>query len=314
MTLKKVAWILCLLITQGVVGEMTLPEFDTLWDYYKPAQTRAKFEEILGSGAIEEGSSYQLELLTQIARTFSLERNFEQAHRTLDKVEGYLEEATPVVAVRYGLERGRSFNSAGDKKQAISYFEKAYNLSHTIAELDFFTVDAAHMMAIALEEREVKRKWNHKAISIAESSKSERAQGWLGSLYNNLGWDYHDVGMFLKALPLFEDALRFHSAKGSPQSVFIAKWTVARCLRSLKRYEDAFKIQNTLKVEMERDQKPDGYVYEELAELAFAQENRQEAAQFFALAFNLLSQDSWLVANEADRLERMRKLSVGEEL
>ena len=53
----------------------------------------------------------------------------------------------------------------------------------------------------------------------------------------------------------------------------------------------------------------DGYVSEELGELYLAQGKTQEAAGHFAEAHRLLSQDAWLVDNEAERLARILKLS-----
>ena len=42
--------------------------------------------------------------------------------------------------------------------------------------------------------------WNLKALELAESSPDERAQRWRASLYNNIGWSYHDQGEYDKAL------------------------------------------------------------------------------------------------------------------
>jgi hypothetical protein len=36
------------------------------------------------------------------------------------------------------------------------------------------------------------------AIELAEISRQESAGGWLGLLYNNMGWSYHDLGHYLR--------------------------------------------------------------------------------------------------------------------
>ena len=42
--------------------------------------------------------------------------------------------------------------------------------------------------------------WHEKAIAFAENSPDPKAQGWMGSLLNNLGWTYYDKGEYAKAL------------------------------------------------------------------------------------------------------------------
>jgi tetratricopeptide (TPR) repeat protein len=106
-----------------------------------------------------------------------------------------------------------------------------------------------------------------KAISLAEASKQQRARDWLGSLYNNLGWTHHDAGRFNEALGLFEKALAFRISQKKPDEILIARWCIARTLRSLNRVEDALKIQKELEAEHLANSTEDIYVFEELAEL-----------------------------------------------
>jgi tetratricopeptide (TPR) repeat protein len=84
---------------------------------------------------------------------------------------------------------------------------------------------------------------------------------------------------------------------------------VARCLRSLEKYDEALDIQNELLQEFEEKQiEQDGYVFEELAELYLIKNNRYEAKKYFKLAYEYLSKDEWLKANEPERIKRLRKL------
>ena len=53
---------------------------------------------------------------------------------------------------------------------------------------------------------------------------------------------------------------------------------------------------------------PDGYIYEELGECYLALQQPTQATQAFAQAYTLLSQDSWLVTNESERLARLKML------
>jgi tetratricopeptide (TPR) repeat protein len=79
---------------------------------------------------------------------------------------------------------------------------------------------------------------------------------------------------------------------------------VARCLRALKRYDEAFAIQNDLIQYPEQ-----GYVSEELAELLFAIGRPDEAKPRFRRAYELLSQSLGSNPSEATRLARLKKLS-----
>ncbi|MCB0394844.1 MAG: tetratricopeptide repeat protein [Bdellovibrionales bacterium] len=188
--------------------------FDDLWDFNNPKATEEKFRTLLVTVSKSENQEYLLQLKTQIARTQGLQRNFELAHKTLDEVESKLSERTPVAQIRYLLERGRVFNSSKERTQAKPLFEKSFQLAKKALE-DNFAVDAAHMMAIVESNPQKQMEWNKIALAIAENSKEERARKWLGSLYNNMGWTYHDSGNYSEALDLFEKALEFRKSKAT---------------------------------------------------------------------------------------------------
>ncbi|MCA9998034.1 MAG: hypothetical protein KDE56_19875, partial [Anaerolineales bacterium] len=89
-------------------------DFDELWDYGRPAETEAKFRALLPEAEAAGDADYLAQLLTQLARTLGLQRQFAAAHELLDRVEGVAQAGT-IAQVRCLLERGRCFNSAGDK-------------------------------------------------------------------------------------------------------------------------------------------------------------------------------------------------------
>jgi tetratricopeptide (TPR) repeat protein len=281
-------------------------EFDKLWNYSDPAATDAKFRALVSEAERGGEPEYQLQLLTQLARTQSLQGKFAEAHSILDGVEKELGPNTPVAEVRYLLERGRTFNSAMKTDEASRLFLRAFELGEQ-RRLDVFAIDAAHMMAIAEQDRAKQMEWNLKGVALAERSKDERAQNWLGSLYNNIGWTYHDVGKFDDALATFQKALAFREQKGEAGSIRTAKWCVGRCLRLLHRNDEAMKIQRDLEGEYEKLAMKDGYVFEEIAELLALQQDA-EAKRYFRRAYAELLKDDWLKQNEAKRLERLREL------
>ena len=282
----------------------SLPDFDSLWDYDAPAETEKKFRALSAAAAMNE--AYRLELLTQIARAQSLECKFEEAHRTLDEVEQRVLAAPVRVRIRYFLERGRTLNSARHPDQARPLFLKAWALASASGE-DFYAVDAAHMTGI-VESPAEGLAWNLKALALAERSTDERARNWRGSLYNNIGWTYHDNCEYSEALDMFQRALRFREEAGEISRLRIARWCAARALRSLGRVEEALERQRALLAEHEAANSKDGYVYEELGECLLALNRPDEARPYFALAYEELSKDPWLVENEETRLMRLESL------
>ena len=278
-------------------------DFDELWNYDDPAGTEQKFQELL-PGAREAGNAdYVAQLLTQIARTHSLRQEFEAAHRTLDEVESMLTDDLVVARVRYHLERGRTFNSDRERVSARKHFLEAWNVARG-ASLDFYAVDAAHMLEIVTTGEE-QLEWNLEASRVAEASSSERARGWLGSLYNNRGWTYHDLGRYEEALAVFRVRVEWLEAnKPDPVQIRITHWSIGKTLRLLERPQEALEIQRQLA----EDPEPDGYVHEELAECLLALDRADEARPHFAEAHRLLADDPWLSRDEPERLQRLEEL------
>lgn len=283
-----------------------MQEFDKLWNYNDPAGTEVKFREVLGEYNAADNPSGHLQLLTQIARTYSLRRMFDEAHATLNEVEQQLPTQFSVTHVRYHLERGRTYNSAGNKADATTQFVQARDIAKQLGE-DFYAIDAIHMLAIVAAPDE-SIKLNEQGVLYAEQSTQERAKGWLGALYNNLAWAYFDKSDYDKALSVFLRALKWREEKQSAPELFLAKWCVARTLRALGRLDDALKIQLALMEQMIDIGPTDGYVYEELGEL-YLLKGEEVHKMYFQFAYNELSKDTWLAANEPKRLERIKQLA-----
>lgn len=287
--------------------DQELPDFDRIWDFDHPAETEQQFRALLPQVENSRDQTYRAELLTQIARTLGLQQKFTEAHNLLDDVETTLTEDMKRPRIRYLLERGRVFNSSGAPDQAHPLFIKAWELAQQASE-DFYAVDAAHMVAIVVQGEEALT-WNLKALQLAETSSQERARKWLGSLYNNIGWTYHDMGQYDRALEIFGRALKFREEEGKPDRIRIARWCIGRTLRSLGRIEEALEMQQALLKESETSNAEPGYVYEELGECLLLLRRESEARPYFVRAYAVLSQDLWLVRNEPERLKRLQELS-----
>jgi tetratricopeptide (TPR) repeat protein len=285
-----------------------LADFDRLWDFDDPAGTEAKFRALLPAAEAAGDRPALLQIRTQIARTLGLQKRYDEAGRELEAVRSELAGAPDVVRVRWLLESGRVRNTSGDPAGARPLFEEAWSAARACGE-DGFAVDAAHMVAIVAAPDEAIA-WNERALELARTSPDPRAGKWKGSLLNNLGWTYHDLGRHEDAHRLFEEALAFRRERGEDGPIRIARWCVARCLRSLGRTEEALAAQRALLAESEADSanEPDGYVLEEIAECLLALGRAGEARPFFARAHAALSRDPWLPENEPERIARLAEL------
>jgi tetratricopeptide (TPR) repeat protein len=306
------------------------PDFDALWDYNKPVETEAKFRDVLVMAKQGGDPVYLAELQTQIARTLGLQQRFDEAHRLLDEISTVLERASTDrhghsakeqpndlamaeshlwkrVDVRYLLERGRAFNSSKQKDKALPLFEKAWTIASE-SGLDFYAVDAAHMMAIASPPEQV-MEWNQKALALAEKSAEPKARRWRASLYNNIGWDLFSQKQYDSALAMFEKAVPARIEQQQPTELRFAKWCVAKAQRMLGRLDQALATQRTLEIEWrESGEGEDGFVFEEIAECLYTQDKVDASKPYFARAYALLSSDVWLSRDEPERLARLRQL------
>jgi tetratricopeptide (TPR) repeat protein len=282
---------------------------DALWDFDDPALSESRFRDERARHPAH--SREAAEAATQVARAQGLQRQFTQADRTLDDVQRTLDAQPARVRVRYLLERGRRDNSSHRPAQAVAWFEQALAASagDTLAGAAYYRVDALHMLAIAAPaERQLD--WHRRAIAAADAADDARARGWRASLLNNLGWTLHDRGDFTGALDAWQQALSLREAAHDVGRTRIARWTVARGLRSLGQLDAAETIQRALADELQAADARDGYVFEELAEIALARGDRAAAAPWAAQALAILGEDAGLREHDAQRLARLAGIAA----
>lgn len=278
-------------------------DIDTYWEYGNPAASEQRFRAALADAS----GDTQLELLTQIARTYSLRRRFAEAHALLDDIERKLPGAGTAPRVRYLLERGRTYNSAGDKARAKPLFIEAYELGRQ-AGLEGLAVDAAHMVPIVSGGAEGAL-WTERGLALARSSADPKARALLPALLNNHAWNLHDERRYEEALPVFREAETAWHATGRQPQGRIATWSVARCLRSLGRFNEALAMQRALERAYAEAGAPDGYVFEEIAELLLAMDRRAESRPYFERAASELGHDPGFAKAQTARLQRLRDLA-----
>jgi tetratricopeptide (TPR) repeat protein len=282
-------------------------ELDKLWIFAKPDESQERFRAELAKHP--KDSAQALEIETQIARTQSLTRKFDDADKTLDAVLPKLHDVRERVKVRYFLERGRTRNSSGDRAAAVALFKEALEIAErdTAPGADYYRVDALHMLAIAAPAEE-QLAWSERGLAAANASEDARARGWAASLHNNVGWSYFERGDYATALDHWQKAVPLREATGNAVTIRIAKWTVARGLRATGRLDEAKKMQLALVADTEAANAPDGYVYEELAEIAAAQGDDEAAKSWAGKAHALLKDDPGM---EGARLARLARLANG---
>jgi len=283
-------------------------DWRAMWNFNDPAASEARFREVMALLSGPEQTPQRAEVFTQIARAQGLQRRFDEANATLDEVQA-MGDLPPFVRVRLLLERGRVLNSSGIADTARPLFVQAYELAARREE-DDLAVDAAHMVAITCEGNEA-MEWNLKALSMAKASRCPRARRWAGSLHNNLGWTLHAHNRFDEALVHFQAALKARTEQDAQGEILVARWCIARCLRSLGRLVEALAMQRELRAARQTAGSTDGYVSEELGECLLALHRDDEAAPWFARAHAELSQDPWLAAREPQRLARLAQLGGG---
>jgi tetratricopeptide (TPR) repeat protein len=226
-----------------------------LWDFDDPTASGERFLDAAEHADEPDRTSW----LTQYARALGLQERYGEALRVLDQLRSDDAQA----ATYLDLERGRLLTSSGRGEEARPLFESAVQRAGA-AGLDALHIDALHMAAIvapAAEQHEI----NARALEVARASDDQPARDWDASLLNNIGMTHADAGDFERALVSFQEALAARQRIGDPATIRVATWMVAWSLRNLRRRDEARKIQQSLKRELDSIGEVDEYVDEELA-------------------------------------------------
>ncbi len=169
-----------------------------------------------------------VEALAQTARGYLIRDLKDEGRGWLEKAGERASEAHPNGWSRYLGVRGRFEWKDGDLAAATRTFETMYDycMKHTLHSR---AIDAAHMVAITGTPGQ-QVEWGRKGIQAAEAAGDE---GWLGPLWNNLGWTYDREGKFGEALDALRRARHFHWKLGSELAKLIADWAVGHALRQV---------------------------------------------------------------------------------
>ena len=256
-----------------------------LWDFNNPAESEKRFQSALETASPDEA----LILKTQIARTYGLRRDFDQARQILAEIESLMEAASAEVRVRYWLELGRTLSSATHsdesqnteaKEQARSAYMRSFELAKE-DQLDYLAIDALHMLAFIDTDPKDQLEWDKKALEYMQASTQPEAKKWAASLLNNLGYALHQLGLYEDALATFKEALALRERDGKAGPIRVAHWMIAWTLRYLGQLDEALEIQLRLEKECDEAGEPDPYVFEELEHI-YIELNDPEKAAYYA--------------------------------
>jgi len=216
-------------------------------------------------------------------------------------------------AIRYELEFGRVLRSSGSPEAARPFFERAAALAEAAGE-DRLAVDARHMVALVEPDPARRVSLMLSDLEFAAASADPDARSWRGSLWNNIGMAFHEIGDLDDALEAFETATHFWE-EDDPSRVLIGHWMVAWTLRLQGKLAEALAMQEVLERAHAQAGTPGAYVQLELGELhlalakgADAEDHRRRARTHFARAHDLLQDEL-----DPDRLDRMKRIAEGGE-
>lgn len=302
----------------GFTVDKELENFDQFF-VGEPSAIEENLRKMIPRAKAYHDASIYPQILSQLALAQAMQKQFSEAHAMLDEAERVLLPSDAVAKARILLERGRVYHQAGDLERARSFYESSYRWSQE-QELDEHTCNAAHMLAIVVQENAEKIEWNELAIRLAKESESVKAKAWLGSLCNNLGVAYFDAKRYEEALILFRESLEYRQGEGVALNVYMAKWQIGRTLRLLGHHEESFSTlmeTQTYAEELERDsilpkEAKDffqGYVYAELAEMYLLKEDFEASKKYAKLSLEKLSMLEWVVQSEPLRISRLQELT-----
>ncbi len=253
-----------------------LENFDELF-YGDPVEIEQRLEALVPLAEARGEHSLLAQILSQLALSQAMQKKFEQAHSTLDRATALTPAGDLLAAARVTLERGRVHHQSGNSAAALPFFHESYELALR-GNHPAHTTNAAHMIAIVVEDPAEKIEWNHRALELAQASSDPKARAWIGPLYNNLARSQIDAQDYAGALLSYTACQAIAEERNEVLIVRGAIWGRALANRCLGEYEIARRFQLHLLQEYagaeERGELPPallatarGMVYAELAEL-----------------------------------------------
>ena len=208
---------------------------DELFNDNKQSEALEIYQAAADSALAEKDNASLVEAYSQVARCYLSMDEKEEGRPWLAKAEAAATDSEPLGWTRYLGVKGRYlWKDAAEKQgedapvveEAAKIFSGLYDYARA-HQLYNSAVDAANMMSIVAQPEE-RIEWGLKGIKAAEEGGLE---SWMAPLWNNLGWNYSDLGRYDESLEALKKARRYHYKKGLEKPMLISDWSVAYALR-----------------------------------------------------------------------------------
>jgi tetratricopeptide (TPR) repeat protein len=211
-----------------------LTEADSVFKSREYERAGDLFEEIAAEAEDAGNNSLFVEAASMRARSFLVTGKPDEGRPWLERAAAKAVESDPAGWSRYLGVRGRFEWKGGDNETATDTFREMFEYCES-NELWERAVDAAHMIAITGDQSE-RFDWSLKGIEMAERGGMD---GWLGPLWNNLGWNYYDEEMYGEAYDALVKAREYHYRGENELPKLIADYSVAHVMMKQERVHEA---------------------------------------------------------------------------
>jgi tetratricopeptide (TPR) repeat protein len=211
-----------------------MAQADGLFKTQDYEQAGEAFEKLAARAAAEGDTEALVEASAMRARSYLALGRPDDGRAWLERAAGAATNEQPLGWSRYLSVKGRFEWKDGDNEAATRTFRELYDYSRG-HELWSRAVDAANMISITGEPSE-RFDWSRRGIEMAEAG---GMTGWLGPLWNNLGWNYHDAGRYDEAYDALVKAREYHYMKEAELPRLIADYSVAHVEMKLGRTDEA---------------------------------------------------------------------------
>ncbi len=274
---------------------------DALFSNKDHAGAIEQYKMAADTAVAENNNSNLTESYSQIARCYLSINDKDEGRVWLEKAEKIADKDEPGGWTRYLGVKGRflwkdAIEEKGElvpeAEEAAKVFTEMYNLALK-NNLYNRAIDAANMMSI-VGNTDDRIEWGLKGIKAAEEG---NVKSWLAPLWNNLGWNYDDIGRYDESLDALKKARRYHYIKGNEKAMLIADWSVAHAFRMTGQIDSALawcmRVSIWAKDLYDEDRSPEnaewlGMAYKEMGEAALANGNDKRALAGFQSAIMYL--------------------------
>ena len=284
-------------------AEKSLAQADSLFRAEDFEKAISAYQDAATAAEKAGDKSVLAESYAQIARCYLKNDNLEDGRGWLAKAAGVATEELPNGWSRYLGVKGRfEWRETALKthelnpvvESAAKTFREmyAYCEAHGLHER---AVDAANMMSIVGSGDE-KIDWGLKGIESAEKG---NLTNWLGPLWNNLGWNYDDIGDNKKALEALKTAREYHYKNEKIIPRLAADWGVGMQFRKTGQVDSARAIiaEMSSKAESVYTDKPTpehaewvGLAWREMGEIELISDGKAKALEYFRKAKSKLEE------------------------